>query len=93
MGSDKPNPVSHVAYGYAAQVVVMDEHKKVVKVVAAHDVGRVVNLQSCEGQVEGGVVMGLGYGLSEDFHMEGGYVKSRYATLGLLRATEARPLR
>ncbi|HPS81712.1 MAG TPA: selenium-dependent xanthine dehydrogenase, partial [Candidatus Limiplasma sp.] len=38
MGSDKPNPVSHLAYGYAAQVVVVDENKRVQRVVAAHDV-------------------------------------------------------
>ena len=92
MGSDKPNPVSHVAYGYAAQVVIMDENKKVVKVVAAHDVGRVVNYQSCAGQIEGGVVMALGYGLTEDFKMENGYVKSKYGTLGLLRATDVPPI-
>lgn len=92
MGSHKPNPVSHVAYGYAAQVVIMDERKRVVKVVAAHDVGRVVNPKACEGQVEGGVLMGLGYGLTEDFVMEGGYVKTKYATLGLIRATEAPPI-
>jgi CO/xanthine dehydrogenase Mo-binding subunit len=92
MGSDKANPVSHIAYGYAAQVVIMDENKKVVKVVAAHDVGRVVNPQSCEGQIEGGVVMGLGYALTEDFKMENGYVKSKYGTLGLLRATDVPPI-
>ena len=92
MGSDKPNPVSHVAYGYAAQVVVMDENKKVVRVVAAHDVGRVVNPQACAGQIEGGVVMGLGYGLTEDFKMENGYVKSKYGTLGLLRSTDVPPI-
>lgn len=89
MGIDKKNPKSHVAYGYAAQVVIMDETKKVVKVVAAHDVGRVINPKSCEGQVEGGVVMGLGYGLTEDFIMENGYVKSKYGTLGLFRATQS----
>ncbi len=88
MGSDKKNPVSHVAYGYAAQVVIMDENKKVTKVVAAHDVGRVVNRKSCEGQVEGGVLMGMGYSLTEDFVMENGYVKSKYGTLGLIRSTE-----
>lgn len=92
MGSDKPNPVSHVAYGYAAQVVIMDENKKVTRVVAAHDVGRVVNPQSCAGQIEGGVVMGLGYGLTEDFKMENGYVKSKYGTLGLLRSTDVPPI-
>ncbi len=89
MGVDKKNPVSHVAYGYAAQVVIMDENKKVTKVVAAHDVGRVVNPKACEGQIEGGVVMSLGYGLTENFVMEDGYVKTKYGTLGLLRATQA----
>ncbi|MEG0741986.1 MAG: selenium-dependent xanthine dehydrogenase [Clostridia bacterium] len=89
MGSEKPNPISHIAYGYAAQVVIMDENKRVHKVVAAHDVGQVVNPKACEGQVEGGVVMGLGFGLSENFVMDGGYVKSKYGTLGLLRATDA----
>jgi CO/xanthine dehydrogenase Mo-binding subunit len=36
IGAEVPNPVSHVAYGYAAQVVVMDEGGTVVRVVAAH---------------------------------------------------------
>ncbi len=92
MGSDKPNPVSHIAYGYAAHVVVMDETGKVVKVVAAHDVGRAVNPKSCEGQIEGGVAMGLGYALTEDFKVENGYVKTTYATLGLFRATDMPPV-
>jgi aldehyde oxidoreductase len=88
MGDNKKNPVSHIAYGYGVQVVIMDENKKVTKVVAAHDVGRVVNPKACSGQIEGGVVMGLGYGLTEDFVMEDGYVKTKYGTLGLLRATQ-----
>ena len=92
IGADVPNPVSHVAYGYAAQVVVMDETGKVVRVVAAHDVGRAVNPKSCEGQIEGGVAMGLGYALTEDFLVEGGYVKTTYATLGLFRATDMPPV-
>ncbi len=92
MGSDMPNPVSHVAYSYGCQVVVMDENKALQKVVAAYDVGQVINPKACEGQVEGGVLMGLGYGLTEDFVMEAGQVKSTYGTLGLLRATEAPPI-
>ncbi len=92
MGSPKPNPVSHVAYGYAAHVVILDEHKRVTRVVAVHDVGRVVNPKSCEGQVEGGVVMGLGYAFTEDFPMENGYPTATYGKLGLWRATEAPPI-
>lgn len=92
MNSSKPHPVSHVAYSYGAQVVVMDENKNIVKVTAAHDVGQVINPKACEGQIEGGILMGLGYALSEDFIMENGYVKSKYATLGLLRAVQAPPI-
>ncbi len=92
MGSEKENPVSHVAYSYAVQVAIMDENKRVERIVAAHDVGRVVNPKACEGQVEGGVLMGMGYALTEDFVMEKGHVQSKYGTLGLLRATDAPPI-
>ena len=92
MGSDKPHPVSHLAYGYAAQVVIMDENKRVQRVVAAHDVGRVVNPKSCEGQIEGGVVMGLGFALTEDFPMRDGYPTASYGKLGLWRATDVPPI-
>ena len=88
MGSDKPNPVSHVAYGYAAQVVELDEQGKLVKVTAAYDVGTLVNPKAAEGQIEGGIVMGIGYGLTEDYPVENGYPKAKYGTLGLLRATD-----
>ena len=89
MGSDKPNPISHVAYGYAAQVVELDENGKIEKVTAAYDVGTLVNPKAAEGQVEGGIVMGMGYALTEDFPVENGYPKAKYGTLGLTRATEA----
>jgi selenium-dependent xanthine dehydrogenase len=89
MGSDKPNPVSHVAYGYAATVAILDDAGKVEKIVAAYDIGQVVNPKSAEGQIEGGLLMGAGYALTEDFPIEGGYPKAKYGTLGLLRATDA----
>lgn len=87
MGSSKKHPVSHIAYGYATQVVILDENGKVTEVVAAHDVGTVINVQSCEGQVEGGVVMGLGYAFTEDFPMVDGRPVLSYGKLGLFRAT------
>jgi len=89
MGSDKPFPVSHVAYGYAAQVAELDGEGRLVKVTAAYDVGTVVNPKSAQGQIEGGVVMGVGYGLTEDFPLVVGYPQAKYATLGLIRATDA----
>lgn len=93
MGSDKPNPVSHVAYGYATQVVILDENGRLTQVTAAHDAGTVINPQSAEGQVEGGVAMGLGYALTEDFPMEGGYPKLNYGRLGLMRSTDVPDIR
>lgn len=88
MGSAKENPISHVSYSYGTQVVLLDEEGRVEKVVAAYDVGTPVNIQSVEGQIEGGIVMGLGYAFTEDFQMENGYPKVKYGTLGLWRAPE-----
>lgn len=88
MGADKPNPVSHLAYGYATQVVILDDMGKVQKVIAAHDVGKAINPTNVEGQIEGGVVMGLGFALTEDPHIEGGTPRVKYGTLGLFRATD-----
>ncbi len=92
MGSGKPNPESHANYSYGAEVVIMNEEKRVQRVVAAYDVGRVINCQSCEGQIEGGTLMSLGYGLSERFETDKGFVLSKYGTLGLLRAPDAPPI-
>ena len=88
MGSNKEFPVSHVSYSYAVQVVVIDEKGKLQKVVAAYDVGTPANIQSVEGQIEGGVAMGLGFALTEDFPVKDGYPLARFGTLGLMRATD-----
>ena len=62
------NPIIHSTFSYAAQMVVIDrETQKIERVVAVHDVGRIVNPTLCEGQVEGSVHMGLGYALTEEF--------------------------
>ncbi|HIX16675.1 MAG TPA: selenium-dependent xanthine dehydrogenase [Candidatus Hungatella pullicola] len=86
MGSPKKNPVSHVAYGYATQVVCLREDGTVEKVVAAHDVGKAINPLSVEGQIEGGVVMSLGFALTEDFPLDHGKPLAKFGTLGLFRA-------
>jgi CO/xanthine dehydrogenase Mo-binding subunit len=88
MTSDKPNRLSHVAYGYATQVVILGEDGKVEKVVAAHDVGKAINPNGVEGQIEGGVVMGLGYALTEDFKVSNGTPTVTLGTLGLFRSTQ-----
>jgi selenium-dependent xanthine dehydrogenase len=88
MGSGKANPVSHVAYGYATHVVILGDDGKVLKVVAAHDVGKAINPNGVEGQIEGGVVMGLGFALTEKFPLLNGAPTVTLGTLGLMRAAQ-----
>ena len=88
LGADKPNPKSHVAYGFATHVVVLDEQGKVKEVWAAHDSGKVVNPISIQGQIEGGVLMGLGYAFTEDFPLKDCVPQAKFGTLGLLRADQ-----
>ena len=88
MGSDKKNPISHVAYGYATHVAILNEEGKLEKLIAAHDVGRAVNPISLEGQIEGGVVMSIGYALTEDYPLENCVPKAKYGTLGLFKSTD-----
>lgn len=74
---DDPELVrSHICFGWGAQVVTLDDDGKVAKVVAAHDVGRVMNANLLEGQIEGSVHMGLGHSLTEEFVVRDGYVQT-----------------
>lgn len=81
----------HFAYCYgvqAAMVAVNEEtgEVRVIKVIAAHDVGRAISRRNCIGQIEGAVVQGLGYALSEEFPMRDGYPQvNHFRDLGLLR--------
>ena len=90
LGADVPNPVSHVAYGYATQVCILDsKSRKIDTMIAAHDVGKAVNPLSCEGQIEGGVVMSLGYALTERYPIdENCRPTEKLGALGLFRAHE-----
>ena len=72
-GSGKVFP--DYTFGAHAAEVEVDTETGVVRVLryaAAHDVGRAINPQSVEGQIEGGVVQGLGYGLMEEVVLEDG---------------------
>lgn len=69
------------AYAWATQVVEVEVDTetgivKMTKVTAAHDVGRVLNRLGIEGQIEGGVVMGQGYALTENLLIENGVMKN-----------------
>ncbi len=93
LDSDKANPVRHVAYSYACHLVFLGPDRRVLRVVAAHDSGLVVNPLAYEGQVEGGVAMGLGYALTEDLPLVDCAPPAKFAKLGLLRAPEVPPIR
>ncbi len=86
MGSDKPHPVSHISYGYATHLVILDEDGKIKKIVAAHDVGKAINPKNVEGQIEGGVVMSIGYALTENYPLKDCVPQAKFGTLGLFRA-------
>jgi selenium-dependent xanthine dehydrogenase len=72
LGEDDGEPITHFGYGWGTQVVVLDDEGRIAKVIAAHDVGKALNPTLLEGQVEGGVHMGLGQALSEEFVVENG---------------------
>lgn len=93
MGSAVKNPVSHVAYGYATQLCTLNEDGTIKQLVAAHAVGKAVNPISVEGQIEGGIVMGMGYALTERYPLENGKPTSKFGTLGLLKAGQIPPLK
>ena len=88
LGADVPNPVSHVAYGYATQICILGEDGKIEKMVAAHDVGKAVNPISCEGQIEGGVVMSMGFALTEEYPLVDCKPTAKFGTLGLFKANQ-----
>jgi selenium-dependent xanthine dehydrogenase len=78
------NPMTHFAYGWATQVVILDDRGRLKKVLAAHDVGKVLNPTLLEGQIEGAIHMGLGYALSEELIVEGGVpVNDALKSLGI----------
>ncbi len=89
MGADLPHPVSHVAYGYATQLCILNEDGTIQKMVAAHDVGKAVNPKSVEGQIEGGVLMSCGYALTEQYPLKNCVPTAKFGTLGLFRADKA----
>ncbi len=67
------------AYAWASQVVEVEVDTdtgivRLLKVTAAHDVGRVLNRLGIEGQIEGGIVMGQGYAMTEDYRVVDGRV-------------------
>lgn len=89
LGAIKENPISHISYSYGTQVIILNSEGRITKAVSAFDVGTPVNIQSVEGQIEGGMVMGIGYGVTEEYLCVDGYPKSKFGTIGFMRAPEA----
>jgi xanthine dehydrogenase molybdenum-binding subunit len=87
LGAKVPDPKTHLTYGFATQVVILNDEGAIEKVIACHDVGRVMNRTLLEGQMEGSIHMGLGYALTEDFVVENGrLVSDDIKSVGVLRA-------
>jgi aldehyde oxidoreductase len=74
---DFSSRTTHWAYAYSTDVAIVEVdtvtgEARALTVIAAHDVGRVLNRGSVEAQIAGGVLMGAGYALSEQFKIEQG---------------------
>lgn len=77
------------SYGYVAQAVEVEVDVEtgfveVVNVVCADDVGKAINPQQVEGQIEGAVVQAHGYALMEDFQMRDGHVLTQHFSTYLI---------
>ena len=82
-------PITHMSFGFATQVCILDDEGKLKRFVAAHDVGRVINRKMLEGQLEGSIHMGLGYALTEELKLRDGVPESfKLRSLGILRAKD-----
>ena len=69
----------HFAFSFAAQAAQVDVNTRtgevrVLRIIAANDVGRAINPLGLQGQVEGGIVMGMGMALTENFIVENGII-------------------
>jgi CO/xanthine dehydrogenase Mo-binding subunit len=79
----------HFAFGYSAQAaqVAVDEQTgevQVLRIVAACDAGRAINPRALLGQIEGGLVMGIGTALTEEYRIENGVPQTlRWADYGV----------
>jgi selenium-dependent xanthine dehydrogenase len=87
------DPTTHFTFSYSTQVVILDDKGHLARVIAAHDVGRAINPRLCAEQMEGGVHMGLGYALSEDFPITNGRPHSlKMRDFGLVPAKHMPPV-
>lgn len=84
-GAGRPN----YCYGYVAQAVEVEVDTltgqvRVLKIVSVHDVGKAINKQQVEGQIEGCLAQALGYALLEHFQVRDGKILTPYLSTYLL---------
>jgi 4-hydroxybenzoyl-CoA reductase alpha subunit len=85
-------------YGFATQAVEVEVDTEtgevtVLKIAAAHDVGRAINPMAVEGQIHGGISMGLGYALYEELVVkEGQVLNPNFADYALPTALDMPPI-
>jgi CO/xanthine dehydrogenase Mo-binding subunit len=84
-GKSEPN----FSYGYVAQTVTVEVdvetgHVHILDVISTDDVGRAINPQQVQGQIEGAVVQATGYAISENFVQKGGYVHTQHLSTYLI---------
>ncbi|MEW6673006.1 MAG: molybdopterin cofactor-binding domain-containing protein [Thermodesulfobacteriota bacterium] len=90
---------NYPSYAYTCQVAILEVDPgsgkvKLLKVIAAHDVGKAINPQKIEGQIEGSCHMAQGYALSEAYPMKGGVARVRTLKgLNMPTILEAPPVR
>ena len=86
--------ISHFSYAFATHLAILDDDGGLKAIHAAHDGGKIINPALFESQIEGGVVMGMGYALSEKLPLEGGRLTTeRMSKLGLPKAKDVPELK
>lgn len=73
------NGAIHFAFGFAVQAAQIEVNRdtgeiRVLKVITANDAGKALNPLGLKGQVEGGVIMGIGHALMEEFEIDEGHI-------------------
>jgi CO/xanthine dehydrogenase Mo-binding subunit len=81
--------VPNFAYGYVAQAVEVEVDTetgqlRILRVVCADDVGKAINPQQVEGQIEGGVAQAVGWATCENFIVEDGQVRTPHLSTYLI---------
>ncbi|HWT79160.1 MAG TPA: molybdopterin cofactor-binding domain-containing protein, partial [Candidatus Methylomirabilis sp.] len=86
--------ISHFSYAFATHLAILGDDGGLQAIHAAHDGGKIINPALFESQIEGGVVMGMGYALSEKLPIEGGRLTTdRMSKLGLPKAKDVPELK